>query len=132
MDRDPRRRTATEPSMRRNRKLDRRGIRVGKAKDRKGRLMGKSHARASMRLGPENRFTIRRERIAMRMNESIDATRKALQPTAFDHTDQGSPANACFGRRPSGHEAFILGCELQEGVEVALWHGQNVTITVPL
>jgi hypothetical protein len=92
--------------------------------------MGKSHARASMRLGPENRLSIRREWIAMRMNESIDAARKALQPTAFDHAGQGSPADAGFGRGPSRHEAFMLGRELQEGVQVALGHGQNVTIIV--
>jgi hypothetical protein len=112
VDRDPRRRTATEPSMRRNRELDLRRVRVGKAKNRKGCLMGKGHARASMRLGPENRFTIRGEGIAMRMNESIDTTRKTLQPTAFDHTSQGSPADAGFGRGASGHETFVLGCEL--------------------
>lgn len=112
MDRDPRGRAATEPSIRRNRELDHRRVRVGKAEDRKGRLVGKSHARASVRLSPENRFTVRRERIAMRMNESIDATRKALQPTAFDHTGQGSPADSGFGRGPGGYEAFILGCEL--------------------
>ena len=96
----------------RNRELDRRRVRIGKAEDREGRLVGKSHAWAAMRLGPENRFAIRRERIAMRMDESIDATRKALQPAAFDHTSEGSPADPGFGRRPSGHEAFILGCEL--------------------
>jgi hypothetical protein len=64
------------------------------------------------------------------MNESIDATRNTLQPTAFDHTGQGAPADACFGRGASGHKTFVFGGELQEGVEVALGHGQNVTITV--
>jgi hypothetical protein len=50
-----------------------------------------------MRLGPEDRLTIWRERIAMRMGEPIDATRNALQAAAFHHTGQGSSADTCFG-----------------------------------
>ncbi len=46
----------------------------------------------------------------MGVNESIDATRKAFQPAAFDHTGQRSPPDACFGGGPSGYEAFILRC----------------------
>jgi hypothetical protein len=97
VDRDPRGPTPAEPSIRRNRELDRRRVRIGKAKDRKGRLVGKSHVRAAMRLGPEDRLTIWRERIAMRVGEPIDATRNALQPAAFHHTGQGSSADTCFG-----------------------------------
>lgn len=84
--------------------------------------MGKSHTRASMRLGPENRLTIRGEPIAMRMGESVDPARHPLQASALHHTGQGPPADAGAGRRPGGYEAFFLGRELQECVEVALGH----------
>jgi hypothetical protein len=131
MDFDPRRRTTTEPSARRNREVDRRRVRVGKTQDRKGCLMGKCRARASMRLSPENRFTVRGERVTMGMGKSVNAARKALQPAALDHTGQRSATDASVGGGPGGHEAFILGCEFQKSVEMAFRHGQNVTMKVP-
>ena len=64
------------------------------------------------------------------MNETIDASRDALKPTAFDHTGERSSADADFGRRSGGHKPFIFGGELQKCVEMVWGHGQNVTIQV--
>jgi hypothetical protein len=113
---------AAEPSVRGNRELDLRGVRIGEAEDGESGLMRKSHAGAPMRLSPKDRFPIRGEWIGMRMDEAIDATGDALEAAAIDHTGERPPGDARVGRQPGGYEAVVFGGKLQEGVEVARWH----------
>src|SRR5579864_2929607 len=106
---DSRRPLTTKTSLRWYCELNLRRVRVSKTQDHKRTFVRKGYTWPPVRPRPEDCFLVRGVWIRMGMNKTVDATRDAFQPPAFNHTDKGSSADADVGRRPSSQEPFIFG-----------------------
>jgi len=119
---DTRRPLSAKPCALRDREVNLRRIRIGKAKYNESSLVRKCHARTAVGLGPQDRFAIRRQRTGKQVRQAIDAPRYALQPAALDHAGECPAGNPGLGGPLRGHEPVMLGGEFQERIEMSPGH----------